>query len=139
MAKYGGKDLKIEFDNAAGSLVDMSQYITELGGIKINAALEDSHAFGDAWGEKLFSFLRSMDDITGRGFYDDTASTGPDVIFNDVGNTGTTGTRTLKVTWGGTKTTSVETWIMSYSRIGTRGALTQFEFTLSLTGAPTEA
>lgn len=140
MAKYGGPDIKVEFDNAAGTLVDMSQYVLEMGDVNIEAVLEDSHTFGDSWAEVLFAKLRKVGDISLRGFYDDTATTGPDVVFNDVGNLGSSGagSRTLKVTWGSTKTTSVESFIRSYRRTGKAGGLTRYEMVLALTGAVTE-
>lgn len=139
MAKYTFANLKVEFDNSAGTLVDMSQHITSINGINISAELEDAHSVGDSWAEKIFAGLRSVDDITIGGFYDDTAATGPDVIFNDVGCVGTTGgTRTLRVTYGSTKTTSVETIIKSYTRSPARGEVTKFEAVLTPTGAVTE-
>lgn len=135
MAKYGGDVLKIEFDNASGTLVDMTQHVLEFNGIDVEAILEEAHTFGDAWVEQLFTGLRKANEITLRGFYDDTASTGPDAIFNAVGNTTT---RTLKVTWGGTKTTSVECIIKNYRRLPTRGEMTKYEVVLAPTGAVTE-
>lgn len=140
MAKYGANSVVIEFDNSVNALVNMSQHITEMNDINIEATLVDSHTYGDSWVEKLFAQLRNVGDITLKGFYDDAAATGPDVIFNDVGNTASSGagTRTLKVTWGGTKTSTVETWIKSYKRIAQRGNLTMFEVTLSPSGSVVE-
>lgn len=139
MAKYTSKDLKIEFDNASGTLQDMSQYIFEINDVSVQAAMEDGHTFSDQWAEALFAGLLSMGEITLRGFYDDTSATGPDAIFRDVGNLNTTGgTRTLKLTWGGTKTTSVETIITAYTRQPARGEVTKFSVTLRPTGTVTE-
>jgi hypothetical protein len=135
MAKYGSNSLKVEFDNAGGSLVDMSDYCLEINGIDIEAMLEESHGFSDSYVEQLFTGLKKVADVTIKGFYDDTATTGPDVIFNAVGNTTS---RTLKLTWGSTKTTSVETVIKNYRRQPTRGQLTKFECVLAATGAVTE-
>lgn len=141
MAKYGGADVVVKFDNATGTLQDMSQYVLEMGDINIEAVLEDSHTFGDSWAEVLFAKLRKGSDISLRGFYDDTATTGPDVIFNDVGNGATTGggSRTLEVTYGSTKKSTVETFIRSYKRTGKAGGLTRYEVVLALTGAVAEA
>jgi len=135
MAKYTAANVVIEFDNSGGTLVDMSQYILELNGIDIESVLEESHTFGDSWVEQLNAGLKRLADVQLSGFYDDTASTGPDAIFNAVGNTTT---RTLKITWGSTKTTSVETIIKNYRRIPSRGALTKFEVVLTPTGQVTE-
>jgi len=56
------------------------------------------------------------------------------VIFNAIG-----ATRTLKVTWGGTKTTSAEAIIVSYERIAKVKESTKYTVTLKPTGAITEA
>lgn len=114
----------------------MTQYVQELGGVDIEAMLAESHSFGDAWVEAYWTGIRKMAEITVKGFYDDAASTGPDVIFNAVGNANAT--RTLKVTWGSTKTTSVETYIKNYRRLPKRDELTGYEAVLVPTGAPTE-
>lgn len=133
MAKYTAANVVVEFDETGGSLTDMSQYVQEINGIDIEMTLEESHTFGDSWVENLSAGLKKVAPVTLTGMYDDTATTGPDVIFNALG-----ATRTLKITWGGTKTTSVETIIQKYSRKPARGTLTKFEVTLQPTGAVTE-
>ena len=75
-----------------------------------------------------------VDDIELTGFYDDTATTGPDAVFNAPGET-----RTLKITWGGTKTSSVETIIAGYQRQAAVKESTKYTVTLKPTGAVTEA
>jgi hypothetical protein len=139
VAKYGSNSVTIEFDNSGGTLQNMTQYVTAINSVDIEAVLEESHSFGDSWFESLATGLRKMGDVTLSGFYDDTASTGPDAIFGAVVDAPATATRTLKVTWGGTKTTTVETLIMKYSRKAVRNEVTKFEVTLRPTGAVTEA
>lgn len=139
MANYGFDDLAIEFDSTAGTTVNVTQSILEINGIDIEAVLEESHTAGDAWVEQLFTGLRRLQDITVKGFYDDDSDTGFDFMFNDPGNTKGAATRTLKVTWGGSKTTSVEVLIKNYRRLPSRGALTKAEAVLTPTGAATEA
>lgn len=139
MAKYGSNSIVIEYDNAGGSLVDISQHVLEMNGIEIEALLEESHSFGDAWFEALSTGLRKLADITLSGFFDDVATTGPDVLFGGAFPTGPASTtRTFKITWGGTKTTSVETYLSKYKRVGKRGEVTKYEVTLRPTGAVTE-
>ena len=112
MAKYGSPDTVIEFDNSGGTLVDVSNYILEASEIMIEGLFEETTAFGDDWVEQTPVLIKNVQDITLSMFYDDTATTGPDALFNAVND----GPRTLKVTWGSTKTTSVETYIKSYGR-----------------------
>ncbi len=140
MANYGSANVRIDFDDSAGTPQDMSQYITEMNEMSIEAVLEESHTFGDGWAEAAYAKFRKAGDITLGGFYNDAASTGPDAVFNDPGCVAgpAGGTRTFKTTWGGTKTTSVETIIMSYKRIPVRGQLTKFQVVLRPTGAVTE-
>lgn len=141
MALYGYDDLVVEFDNSAGALQNMSQYVTSIGPVIKEAITEESHAAGDSWVEHLFAGIRRMSPITIGGFYDDTATTGPNAIFDDVGVVAgpAAGTRTLAVTYGSTKKTTVETIIMSYTRTPTRNETTKFEVVVQPTGAPTEA
>ncbi len=141
MAKYGSQAIKVEFDNATGTLQNMSQYVTALNGFKINAETVDTTYLGSTWLTKAAAGVKSVDDITLEGFYDDTATTGPDAIFSDVGNTNTTGiTRTLKITWDmptAAKTSSVECIIKSYERAPVKGELTKFTVVLEPTDAVT--
>lgn len=139
MAKYGSPDLVIQFDNSSGVLQAMTQYITEINEVSVEGLLEESHSFGDSWFEHLPVGLRRMDPVTLSGWYDDAATTGPDAIFNAPAATTTVATRTLTITWGGTKTTSVECYIRKYTRGATRNGLTRFSVELQPTGAVTEA
>lgn len=133
MTKYGSDDLVIMFDNTGSTPVDMTQYILEMNGIDIEAIIEEAHTFGDSWVEQLFSGLKRANEITFKGFYDDTVTVGPDVIFNAIGDT-----RTLTITWGGSKTTGMDTVIKNYRRLPARGETHKFEVVLSPTGAVNE-
>lgn len=117
----------------------MTSYITAINALSVEALLEESHSFGDSWIESLATGLRRMTPVELSGIYDDTSSTGPDAIFNAVASATSTSTRTLTITWGGSKTTSCETLITSYTRGATRNELTSFSVTLTPTGTVTEA
>jgi hypothetical protein len=134
VAKYGSDDTRIDVDNSGGTLQNMTAYITEVNGFGVEAVLEESTPFGVAWEESLYSGVKMVADIELTGFYDDTASTGPDVIFNALGET-----RTVKITWGSTKTSSVEAIIRKYERIAKVKETTKYKVTLKPTGAVTEA
>lgn len=133
MAKYGSGSIVIEVDNASNSLVDLSQYITSINDIDVGVNMEESTTFGDTWEERLSTAVKNMQPINLGGFYDDTATTGPHVILSAIGDT-----RTFKITWGGGKTTSVETVIERYKRTPALKGLTKFSCTLQPTGAVTE-
>ena len=139
MAKYGSNSLAISVDNSSGAAQVMTSYITEVSGVEVEALLEESHSFGDAWFESLATGVRKGSDIELSGFFDDASSTGPDAIFNDVADGPADSTRTITITWGGSKTTSCETIISKYTRTAVRNELTKFSVTLTPTGTITEA
>ena len=107
---------------------------------RFEALIEQSDGFGASWFAQAYTGVRKMNDIQLDGMYDDTAVSGPDVIFNDVGNAAEAAgtTRGLRVTYGNSKSTLVETIIRKYTRHPVRGKLTAFSVTLVPTGAPTE-
>lgn len=134
MSTYNFGNLKIEVDNSGGSLVDISQYVTEINDVNTKALVEEGQTAGDTWMETLDTGLRQMEPVVLKGFYDDSASGGPNVLFSSIGNT-----RTLKVTWGGSKTTQVEAVIEQYKRRALQKQLHKYETTLIPTGTVAEA
>jgi len=141
MAHYGSNSIVVAVDNSSGTPVTMTNYVTSINAISVEALLQESTAFGDAWVEQLSTGMRRMEPIVLGGLFENTASTGPDAVFNDVasGPADTGSTRTVTITWGGSNTTAVEAIITSYTRTATRGELTAYEVTLTPTGAVTEA
>jgi hypothetical protein len=137
MANYGPDDFSIEIDTTTGGSLSSGfrQYVREINGLKIEAVLQESHSFGDVWFESLWTGIKKGNDVTIRGFYDDTASTGPNAIF--AGGEGTQ--RSVVLTWGSTKTSSFEALILSYDRMPKLNELTMFEVVLRPTGTITEA
>ena len=142
MTKYGSASIKVEFDLAtADTLQDMTAYCTELNGFSIKGQIDETTCFGDTYVKRAYSGFKEVDTITIGGYYDDTATTGPEAVFNDVGCAATvhsSGLRTLKITWGSTKTSSVPCIIESYSRRPDLKGLTRFEVTLQPAGVVTE-
>lgn len=140
MTNYTFANLKVEFDDSAGAVQDMTDYVLTINGVNVKAETQDVTPAGTEYMRKLYAGLLSMDEIVLGLMYDDTATVGPDAIFNDVGCRATAGgTRTLKATYGGTKSTSVETIIKQYPRKPAKGQVTLAEVTLEPTGTITEA
>ena len=132
MAKYGSPDLKIEVDNAGGTLVDMSAYIETVNEVSVEALLQESHTFGDEWVEHLYTGVKQGAPVTFEGFYDDTATTGPDAIFNALGSS-----REVKITYDGAtaaKYTLFNSIITNYKRLPSRGELHRYSVTFTPTG-----
>ena len=139
MAKYGQADADIKIDiSDGGALTSIKAYVDTINGVKVFKPTEQSDTFGDSWEEALQTGIRRLDPIEIEGFYDDTASTGPDAVLNVAAVTHAA-TRTLEVTYGSTKKSTVEVWITSYERLFSRGRLTRYKAVLQPTGSVTEA
>lgn len=139
MANYGSNSLTIKVDLAdAGSLVNISNFVRTFNGLEVERLLTESTAFGDAWAESQQTGLRRANDITLGGYYDDTAAaSGPEGL--NIAAVTHAVTRTLEITWGGSKTSTVEVWIQKYTRKASVGNLTEWEAVLRPSGAVTEA
>lgn len=135
MANYGPANLVIKYN-----AVDITQFVMTINDVSIEQALEEVHAFGDAWEEYLVVGVGKVGAIELGGIYDDVGS-GPDAAFvNLIGSqTPATATKALVITWGGTKTTTVNTHLVSYVRRADRNGLTKWSAKLQPTGAVTEA
>lgn len=136
MGHYGYDDIRIDFDDALGSATNMTSYIKTFNGIEINMGVEEATPPGVAWEAQDFAGFKAIAEVTLEGWYDDTAATGPKVVFDAVGSATT---RTLKVTWGGGKYSSVETFTKSYNEVINKKGITTFQVVLRPTGAVTEA
>ena len=134
--------IKIEYDQTAGgTLVEIQSYIQTFNGVDIEQVLEEIHAFGDSWEEHLPVGIGKVGDITLGGLYDSAASPAPDALFgNRIPENPNTGqTRTLKITWTGTKTTSVTAFVTSYKTTLAAEKLHVFTVQLQPSGTVTEA
>ena len=139
MANYGSNSLVVSVDiTDGGALTDISAYILSINGVSVEKITEDSTYFGLAWMAELQSGMSKLEPIVLEGFYNDAASTGPDVVFN-IATITHAATRTFKVLYGASKSTTVEVWIRKYERLPSIGKLTRFRVTLNPTGTPTEA
>jgi len=134
MAKYGSDDITVEVDNSSGTPVDITAYVNSINGVDIEAITEDTTVFGDSWQENAYVGVKKANSIQFKGFYDDTADSGPDAVLNALGDT-----RTVTITYGNSKSSSVEAIIAKYVRTPGVSKLTEFECDLTPTGAVTEA
>lgn len=134
MAKYGSPSVTITWNS-----VDITQYVIDINDIDIESLMEESHTFGDSWFESTAVGMRKMADIKIKGFYDDTAVSGPNALFVTTAAGPSTAAQNLVVTYGGSKTTTIPCLIQKYSRKLDRGKLHKFEVTLQPTGTVTEA
>ena len=129
---HGSNEVIVAFDDGSGNPQTMTPYIDTINGLDVEALTEESTAFGDTWMKNLAVGVSKGADVTLGGLYNDTATTGPDAIFNAIG-----ATRTLTVTFATGKTFSCEVIIAKYSRTPARSALTKYTVLLRPTGTIT--
>ena len=128
-------DLKIEIDDAvAGSLVDISAYVTEIGSYTVEKIVEEITAAGDDSDRWASTGIEQKSEITLKGPYDDQANSLVLLTKNKEGEV-----RTLKLTFDNSAadTRQVECIIRTTDRAPTRGAFHGYTVTLRPTGAVT--
>jgi hypothetical protein len=132
MANYGSKDLLIELQDAGAVYRDITQYVRSLNDVEIEALIEQSHSFGDAWAEFLYTGFAKANAITLQGIYDDAANT-PYALFVRGAS------RNLRITWGGGHQTVFPSLMQKWARGPQLEKAHTYKLTLQPTGAPTES
>ncbi|MEN6605907.1 MAG: hypothetical protein ABFD60_01590 [Bryobacteraceae bacterium] len=135
MANYSSANVTIQIKDHSGTLRTFTAFVRSIGGVSIEAILQEAHTMGSTWFAYLFAGIKKCAPITFGGFYDDAAN-GPDSLF--AGQEGETRTGTV-IGWGGSKTTTTDILIQKYDRGVKLGALTEFTVTLQPSGAVSEA
>jgi hypothetical protein len=142
MAKSKPSDIVIEYSDGqtTPSLVDITSFIMTINDVEVETLQEQSNSLGTSWEEHLPIGVGKVGPIELGGFFDDV-NDGPDELFSRPSGPEDpdTDSRELKITWRGTKTTSVQTYLQSYTRSADRAGLTKFKVKLTPTGAVTEA
>lgn len=140
MANYGPSSIVVKYDNSGGTLVDITAYVITINDIDVENIMEEVRPFGATWAKHLPIGVGQVAPIEISGLYDDTATTGPDALLaNRVPEGPAASTRTLEITYGSTKKTTVETHLISYKRTADKNGLTRYTARLQPTGAVTEA
>ena len=135
--KYGSPDLTIEVDSTdetGSDMIDLSEYVDTINELNIEAMLQEGHGFGESWVKQLFTGVKQGNDLTLEGFYDDTATSGPDAVLKAIGET-----RQVAITWGGTNKSTFSAVIKNYVRKPVRNELTKYSCTLAPSGEIEEA
>ena len=135
MPTYGYPDLKVELDNNADALQNISAWVESINGWTLEALTEELTAAGDAtdrWGSVGFT---SKEEVVLEGRIDTTANS---LYMLTKGAEGDT--RTLKLTFDGVGATDVQTVeciISKTERKPERRTITKFIVTLRPNGAVT--
>ena len=126
--KHGSSEILIKYDDGpGGTLQTITGFILTIGPLKITQNTDIKVAFGALWEMCTPTGVGKMDPVTLTGYVDDTAATGPHVVFIAPDDGPQDDTRTLEVTIGNGKKVTVETRLVSYSVLGKAGGLTEFE------------
>lgn len=136
--KHGSSEVTIAYDaSPGGSPVSITNGVLSMGGIRIEAAQQLTHAYGDSWEESTPTGIRKVPAIAMHGFFDDTPVTGTHIVMKvvdgDVDPNGST--RTLTVVFGNSVTAAGETRLTHYEILGKNGNLTEFDAMVQPTGA----
>lgn len=138
MAKAGSKDVVFKIDSTdGGSLTGITQYVTRIGEIVVNREAVDATPFGANDEQYIIGVIKRRDPLVIGGFWDDTASTGPDAILN-INKVTHEATRSVEITLKTGKTISGEVWIERYTRTLEVGAYHGYEASLRFTGTVSE-
>lgn len=137
--KHGSSEFTISYDSTpGGSLVAIQNHILEIDGFEIESIQQLTDALGDGWEESSPTGKRRVPAIKMRGFFDDTATTGPHTVLrvtdDDTDPNGATRTFTAVVS-NTNVTFSGETRLKRYKVMGKNGNLTEFEAEIQPTGA----
>ena len=139
MANYGPADFAVSYDNSGGTPVDITAHVLSVNDFDVENITEEVRPLGAAWGVHKTIGVGQIAEVELSGVFDDTAATGPDALFADrVPEGPSASTRTLLFTWGGSKTSSVETILVSYKRSVDKTGLTKWSARVQPTGAVTE-
>lgn len=136
MAQYSSANIVLSVKDSGGVSRTITGYVRSIGNVSIESIIQESTVFGASWATFVSTQISRMAAITIGGFYDTTATTGPDVLF--AGQQGQTRTGCV-ITYGGSKTTTFDAIIQKYERMPKLGAMTEYQVTLQPTGTVSEA
>jgi hypothetical protein len=142
--KHGSNEVDFQIDSADGGslttagITGFIQYITKIGDVSVKREAVDATPFGtdqEAW---IIGVIKRREPLVIEGFYDDTASTGPDAVLN-IGKITHAATRSVVLTFATGKTVTGEVWIEEYTRTLEVGQYHGYKASLRFTGTITEA
>lgn len=137
MAFVHGKGAALKIDNAAGTLQTLTAYLTDAG---FNNTIDVAES--TTMGAEAKTYLSAQSDATLSisGFYDSTASTGPDVVLNGLVGLETTSSFEYGPEGGTTGKTkySGECFMTSYVLSAPVGGVVTFSADFQVTGAVTK-
>jgi len=139
--KHGSNEVAFEIDSADGGALTTGfgiTYLTKIGDSVVNREAVESTPFGVVDEQYIIGVIKKREPLVIEGFYDDTATSGPDAVLN-IGKVTHAATRSTVLTFATGKTITGEVWIEKYTRTVEVGAYHGFSASLRYTGTITEA
>ena len=132
MAKYGSSVVTVTIDDAPGGTPrNITPYVREIGGLKLESITQQSNPFGTTSEAHTPVGMDRTPDITISGFFDDTATLGPKVVFGTAATwaldraPGSVG-RVLTVLAATGATFTITVHLVSYEVMNKNGGLTEY-------------
>jgi len=141
LAKHGSNEVSFEIavsDGGAASTGFASNYLTKIGDVVVNREAVEATPFGVVDEQYIIGVMKKRDPLVIEGFYDDTATTGPDAVLN-IGRITHTAPRGTTLTFASGKTVTGTVWIEKYTRTLEVGNYHGYSASLRYTGTITEA
>jgi len=139
--KHGSNEVSFEIDISDGGSLSTSfgsTYLTKIGDSVVNREAVEATPFGVVDEQYIIGVIKKREPLVIEGFYDDTATNGPDAILN-IGRITHAATRSTVLTFASGKTITGEVWIEKYTRTMSVGEYHGFSASLRYTGTITEA
>jgi hypothetical protein len=129
MAKYGSGSVTVTMDDSGFTGRVITPYVNTISGMKIETITQEINPFGGTAEKPNSVGVYKSQTITIGGFFDDTATVGPHVVFGTISSTVAAASRSLVIVTGG-GTYSVECIVTGYEVMPKVGALTEYVATL---------
>lgn len=137
MATYNSTNIKFEYDvTSGGALADYTADVDKIGNQPIKNNMKENTPFGTAYPTKSPTGLIVWPPFDVEGEFNDDAAKACMILR---GARADKTLRTVKLTFGGTKTISSECYISAFEVIPQVDAVSRFKATIDPSGTVTEA
>jgi len=131
----GPADVTVTIEDAPGGTArNIENFLINGISAKVLSRMFRSDALGDAWEEHVPTGKKAGDPITLEGLFDTTATTGSHAIFSTVDDGPNDDTREMVITWGDSKTFTIQCRLTSYEILAENDSVQRFRAELQPTG-----
>src|SRR5207244_9778641 len=99
--KHRSSEITIAYDDGpGGTLRTITSFVLTMGAIKLTSNMQANTPYGATVEAMLPTGVSKIDQVTLHGYWDDTATTGPHVVFIAPDTSPQASTRTLTIVFG---------------------------------------